>query len=103
MPAIIPDPPNAGALAGPEGESVMATAVRPLPANGEIFLDARRGDRAMRVSWHQESELVVVSLWRDNLCAGSFRLGVDEVPRLIDLLRAGLDAAYDAALQRRHA
>jgi hypothetical protein len=81
----------------------MATAARPLPATGEIFLDARGGTRAMRVSWHQEAELVVLSLWRDDVCAGSFRLTVDEVPRLIDLLRAGLDEAYDAALRRRHA
>ena len=78
----------------------MATA-RPLPAIGEIFLDARGGDRAMRVSWHHESEMVVLSLWRDNVCAGSFRLAVDEVPELIDLLRAGLDRADDVALWQR--
>ena len=77
-------------------------AARPLPQQGSIFLDARGGDRALRVSWHHESGLVVLSLWRDNLCAGSFRLGVDEVPALIDLLRAGLDTAYDVALGRRH-
>jgi hypothetical protein len=81
----------------------MATAARPLPATGEIFLDARGGHRALRVSWHPEAELVVLSLWRDDICAGSFRLPVDEVPRLIDLLRTGLDEAYDAALRRRHA
>jgi hypothetical protein len=79
------------------------TTARPLPATGEIFLDARGGNRALRVSWHQEAELVVLSLWRDNVCAGSFRLAIDEVPRLIDLLRASLDQAYDIALQRRHA
>ncbi len=75
----------------------MSTA-RPLPETGSIFLDARGGDRAMRVSWHQESEMVVLSLWRDNVCTGSFRLAIDEVPELIDLLRAGLDRAYDALL-----
>ena len=80
----------------------MATA-RPLPAAGEIFLDARGGDRALRVSWHHETELVVLSLWRDNVCTGSFRLDVDDVPALVDLLRGGLDTAYDAALRRRHA
>jgi hypothetical protein len=79
----------------------MANA-RPLPSTGEIFLDARGGDRALRVSWHHEAELVVLSLWRDNVCAGSFRLAVDEVPALIELLRAGLDRAYDVSLQRRH-
>jgi hypothetical protein len=80
----------------------MATA-RPLPKAGEIFLDARGGDRALRVSWHHESELVVLSLWRDNVCAGSFRLGVNEVPALIELLRSGLDTAYDVGLHQRHA
>ena len=80
----------------------MATA-RPLPATGEIFLDARGEDRALRVSWHYDTDLVVLSLWRDNVCTGSFRLAVDDVPALIDLLREGLDAAYDAALHLRHA
>ena len=78
-------------------------AARPLPAQGSIFLDSRGGDRALRVSWHQESALVVLSLWRDNVCAGSFRLSVDEVPDLIDLLRSGLDQAYDTALVKRRA
>jgi hypothetical protein len=74
---------------------------RPLPETGSIFLDARGGDRALRVSWHQESGLVVLSLWRENVCAGSFRLTVDEVPDLIETLRDGLDRAYDAASTRR--
>ena len=77
----------------------MATA-RPLPEAGSIFLDARGGDRALRVSWHHESGLVVLSLWRDNVCAGSFRLAVDEVPDMVDALRAELDAAYRHAPTR---
>lgn len=79
------------------------TAARPLPASGSIHLDARGGDRALRVSWHHESGLVVLSLWRDNVCAGSFRLGVDEVPTLVEALRSGLDQQYDVALGRRSA
>lgn len=79
----------------------MASA-RPLPQTGSIYLDARGGDRALRVSWHNEAGLVVLSLWRDNVCSGSFRLAVDEVPELISMLRAGLDRAYDVALSRRH-
>ncbi len=77
-------------------------AVRPLPAAGSVFFDARGDSRALRVSWHSESEMVVLSLWRDNVCVGSFRLAVDEVPDLIELLRAGLDAAYDDVTRRRH-
>lgn len=75
----------------------------PLPRTGEIYLDARSPSRALRVSWHHEAGLVVLSLWRDNVCAGTFRLAVDEVPDLIDVLRAGLDASYTAALASRRA
>ena len=75
-------------------------AVRPLPETGSIFLDARGGDRALRVSWHQESGLVVLSLWRENVCSGSFRLSIDEVPALIEMLRAGLVRSYEDARDR---
>ena len=42
-------------------------AVRPLPETGSIFLDARGTDRALRVTWHHESGLVVLSLCRENV------------------------------------
>ena len=42
----------------------------------------------------------MLSLWRDNVCAGTFRLSADEVPDLITLLRRGLDEAYDVARER---
>ena len=78
----------------------MATA-RPLPETGSVFLDARGGDRALRVSWHTEAGVVVLSLWHGNVCSGSFRIAVDEVPDLIDTLRAGLEQAYDVAVRDR--
>jgi hypothetical protein len=64
---------------------------------GEVFLDARGDRRTLRVSWHREAGVVVLSLWREGVCAGTFRLTVDEVPALIELLRSGLDEAYDGA------
>ncbi|SFB21117.1 hypothetical protein SAMN05192575_10566 [Nocardioides alpinus] len=70
------------------------------PRTGAVFFDPRGVDRSLRVTWHQESQLVVLSLWRDNVCAGTFRLAADEVPDLIALLRGGLDEAYDAARER---
>lgn len=79
------------------------SAARPLPEVGSIFLDARGDDRALRVSWHSESDLVVLSLWRDNLCVASFRLSIEEVPDLIEMLRAGLDRAYRHAPTREPA
>ena len=80
----------------------MANA-RPLPQTGSIFLDVRGGDRALRVSWHTEADLVVLSLWRENVCSGTFRLSIDEVPDLIEMLRAGLDRSYAAAITQRRA
>ncbi len=76
------------------------SAARPLPALGSIFLDTRGGDRALRVSWHSEADVVVLSVWRDNVCTASFRLGVEEVPDLIELLRTGLDRAHRHAPTR---
>lgn len=83
-----------------EAHHGSVTVVRPLPETGSIFLDARGGDRALRVTWHHESGLVVLSLWRENVCAGSFRLAIDEVPDLIDMLRAGLVRSYETARDR---
>lgn len=88
--------------AEPEHHGRMSAA-RPLPELGSIFLDARGGERALRVSWHAEADLVVLSLWRDNLCVGSFRIAVDEVPDLVEVLRAGLDRTYRHAPTRQPA
>ncbi len=57
---------------------------------GEVFLDARGNGRAMRLTWHQESELVVLSLWRDGVCASTFRLAKDDVEEFVDALVDGL-------------
>ena len=70
------------------------------PQSREVFLDPRGQDRTLRVTWHHEAEVVVLSLWRENLCAATFRLTADEVPDLIALLRRGLDQAYDSARSR---
>ena len=64
--------------------------VTPLPAAGEVFLDARGSGRALRVTWHGEVDVVVLSLWHGGTCTGSFRLPVEDVPDLVDALRGGL-------------
>ncbi len=67
----------------------------PLPAAGEVFADARGPERALRVSWHAEADTVVLSLWRNGVCAGTFRLSLDDVPDLVSVLRGGLRTGYD--------
>ena len=70
--------------------------VAPLPAAGEVFLDSRGSGRALRVSWHAEADVVVLSLWSGGTCTGSFRLPVEDVPDMIDALRDGLARSYDS-------
>lgn len=60
--------------------------VLPMPAVGDVFRDVRGDDRTMRVSYHQDREVVVVSLWAGAACRGSFRLAADDAGRLVALL-----------------
>jgi hypothetical protein len=61
---------------------------------GEIFLDTRTDERALRLSWHHEQSVVVFSLWRGpgpgSTCVGTFRMPISEVPALIQFLVDGL-------------
>jgi hypothetical protein len=67
-----------------------------LPSRGDVFVDARGEDRALRVSWHHEDSVVVLSLWRDDTCTGTFRVAAQDVPALIDALVRGLATGYKA-------
>ena len=80
----------------------MAPVV-PLPQRGEVFLDARGDARALRVTWHHEVATVVLSLWRDDACTGSFRLPAEDVPALLAVLIEGLAHPAGAADARSNA
>ena len=75
----------------------ITTKVTALPARGEVFCDQRGTERALRVSWHSEVGLVVLSLWREDRCVGTFRLEAEEVPALVNALVTGLATAASAA------
>jgi len=62
-------------------------------SNGEVFLDARGNGRALRLTWHHEVDLVVLSLWREDFCAGTFRLCAEDVNAFIDALVEGVREA----------
>ncbi|MGH3497973.1 MAG: hypothetical protein ACRDP1_10975 [Nocardioidaceae bacterium] len=75
--------------------------VASFPSRGEVFFDARGQGRALRMSWHHDDGVVVLSLWRDGLCAGSFRLRAEEVSEFVDNLVSGLGEGY-AQTQQSH-
>lgn len=64
--------------------------VRPLPQLGGVLRDVRGRGRALRVSWHHEDDLVVLSLWDGPRCTATVRLATADVPALIEALQIGL-------------
>lgn len=57
-----------------------------MPVRGDVFADARGGERTMRVSHHVDQGVVVLSLWLGPVCRASFRLVDDDVDRLVAAL-----------------
>lgn len=60
------------------------------PPHGDVFVGRDVPDKALRVSWHPESDRLVVSVWRADQCTGTVRLTVSDVSRLISTLADGL-------------
>ncbi len=57
----------------------------------------------LRLSWHHEvgeDGIVILSLWREGTCAGTFRLPTADVPALVHALTQGLADGYDARAAR---
>jgi hypothetical protein len=71
--------------------------VRPIPTLGGVVRDVRGAGRALRVSWHNEDGLVVLSLWDGPRCTGTVRVAATDVPALIEALQIGLRPADEAA------
>jgi len=63
--------------------------VRALPTRRDVFVDQRGA--GLRATWHPEQDLVVLSLWHDDHCVGTFRMPIQDAPRLSGLLAAALD------------
>jgi hypothetical protein len=66
----------------------MRDVVRALPTRREVFLDQR--GTGLRITWHPEQDLLVLSLWRDDRGVGTFRMPIQDLPRLSGLLTAAL-------------
>ena len=82
--------PAGGALEshGESGHPKPVENTGALSARRDMFLDERGA--GLRVTWHPERDLVVLSVWHDESCVGTFRMPVQDVPRLSRLLAAAL-------------
>lgn len=59
-----------------------------------VVPDVRDDGRALRVTWHPEADVVVLSLWRGNVCVGTSRLTPQDAAALVDVLVLGADEDY---------
>ncbi|QKE84625.1 hypothetical protein [Arthrobacter sp. NEB 688] len=72
---------------------------RSVPGRSAVVPDARGEGRALRVTWHPEAGVVVLSVWRDNVCVATTRLSPDEAAGLVEVLASGLADGYDGVPQ----
>jgi hypothetical protein len=79
------------------GHSCVMGEVLPLPARGEVFSDPRGEGRTLRVSWHDDEHMLVLSMWQLGQCRATFRLPSAEVPGLVHALVSGLSDGLAAA------
>ncbi len=66
------------------------------------FADPRTTARRLAVSSHPEAGVVVLSLWQDDRCTGSFRLPIADAPALVAALTEGLTPSGPASPAPSH-
>lgn len=59
----------------------------------ESFTDERGGGRTLRASWHPRRGVVVLSVWQGRRCTATFRLPIEDAPRLVAVLSGALEDA----------
>jgi len=69
--------------------NMSASDAAPLPRLGEVFFDVRGSSRSMRLSWYSDTGVAVFSIWQGGTCTGTFRLPIEELPRLVGALQRG--------------
>lgn len=68
------------------GRTVPTVSTSPRRA---LFTDVRGA--GLRASWHAEKSVVVLSLWREDLCVGTFSLSPQDAVRLAEFVVGHLE------------
>ena len=64
--------------------------VVPLPVASSVLRDARGEGRTMRVTWHAEADVMVLSTWRGGDCVATVRLTPADSAALVAAVAAAL-------------
>ena len=60
------------------------------PAAGGVMFDLRDEGRSLRVGWHPNDGVLVLSIWRTDTCVATCRLSREDAAALIAELASGL-------------
>jgi len=75
--------------------------VTPLPNQGAVFFDERDQGRSLRLAYHRDSSVFVISLWRFDLCLGTFRLPAEDAPAFVkELVQSLSDQTRQHSVKR---
>jgi hypothetical protein len=78
----------------------MAARVVNLPPGQRRTLavlgDVRNDGRAARATWHHDTGVFVLSLWRGDTCVATARLSPEEAAGLAEVIAAGLATELSA-------
>jgi hypothetical protein len=66
------------------------TVVQAFPAHGGVVFDLRDDGRNLRVNWHHEHDMVVLSTWRHGSCIATCQVDRSDVPGLVGQFVEGL-------------
>lgn len=69
------------------------STVSPLPFQGGVFRDPRDNNRWLRVSWHDELRMFVISIWHVDECVAAFQLSAADAPGVVQALLAAVPAS----------
>lgn len=86
--------PRRGLVAGPQEAHHRTVTPTRLPRRRDVVLDERGEGRALRVTWHHDVGVAVVSVWREDRCVGTVRVAAQDVPGLVAVLTEGLAEGY---------
>jgi hypothetical protein len=70
-------------------DDVPMGVVSPLPRTGTVLPDATRFGRTLRVSWHKDRSLAVLSVWESDTCVATFHVAAADIAALTGALLEG--------------
>jgi hypothetical protein len=68
------------------GHAGVVAEISPLPKAGHVFIDSADPNHWLRISWHEDQRIFVLSTWSNGRCEASFQLGAAEAVQLMNTM-----------------